>query len=110
MLVAIGVSSLLALQTGHMAWSGAVVAWPRFDTLLQADVPAALNVALLPLLFSIVLVDFFDTVGTVTAIGEQAGLVGPDGQVPHLKRVLGIDALAAVIGGASGASSATAYI
>jgi AGZA family xanthine/uracil permease-like MFS transporter len=109
MLVAIGVSSLLALQTGHMAWSG-VVSWPRFDTLLQADVPGALQVTLLPFLFSIVLVDFFDTIGTVTALGEQAGLVGADGQMPHLKRALGIDALAAVIGGAAGASSATAYV
>ena len=110
MLAAIGISSLLALQTGHMAWSGAVVAWPRFDTLLQADVRAIADVRLVPLLFSLVLVDFFDTVGTVTAIGDAAGLTGADGMLPKLRRVLGIDALAAVIGGAAGASSATAYI
>jgi AGZA family xanthine/uracil permease-like MFS transporter len=109
MLIAIVVSSLLALQTGHMAWTGAV-AWPRFDTLFQADLRAALNPALLPLLFSLVLVDFFDTVGTVTAVGEAAGLAGPEGQLPRLTRVLGIDAAAAIIGGACGASSATSYI
>lgn len=110
MLIAILVSSLLALQTGHMAWSGIVVAWPRFDTLFQADLRAALDPALLPLLFSLVLVDFFDTVGTVTAVGDAAHLTGPDGQLPRLKRVLGIDAAAAVIGGTCGASSATSYI
>jgi AGZA family xanthine/uracil permease-like MFS transporter len=109
MLIAILVSSLLALQTGHMTWSG-IVAWPRFDTLFQADLRAALDPALLPLLFSLVLVDFFDTVGTVTAIGDAAHLNGPDGQLPGLKRVLGIDAAAAAIGGACGASSATSYI
>ena len=100
MLVAIAVSALLALQTGHMAWNGAIVAWPRFDTVLQADVRAALDWRLVPLLFSLVLVDFFDTVGTVTAIGEAAGLTGRDGMLPRLKQVLAIDAVAAVIGGA----------
>jgi AGZA family xanthine/uracil permease-like MFS transporter len=63
-----------------------------------------------PLLFSLVLVDFFDTVGTVTAIGDAAGLTGRDGMMPRLKQVLAIDAVAALIGGATGASSATAYI
>jgi AGZA family xanthine/uracil permease-like MFS transporter len=109
MLAAIAVSAILAMQTGHMTWNGAV-AWPRFDTVLQADVRAALDWRLLPLLFSLVLVDFFDTVGTVTAIGEAAGLTGPGGLLPRLKQVLAIDALAAVIGGASGASSATSYV
>ena len=109
MLVAIAVSALLAIQTGHMVWNGAI-AWPRFDTLFQADVRAALDWRLLPLLFSLVLVDFFDTVGTVTAIGEAAGLTGRDGLMPRLKQVLAIDAVAAVIGGASGASSATSYV
>ena len=64
----------------------------------------------MPLLFSLVLVDFFDTVGTVTAIGEAAGLTGRDGMMPRLKQILAIDAIAAMIGGASGASSATSYV
>ena len=110
MLAAIAVSALLALQTGHMAWSGAILAWPKFDTLFQADVRAALDWRLMPLLFSLVLVDFFDTVGTVTAIGEAAGLTGRDGMMPRLKQALAIDAIAAMIGGATGASSATAYV
>jgi AGZA family xanthine/uracil permease-like MFS transporter len=110
MLGAIAVSALLAFATGQMAWSGAVIAWPKFDTLGHADLRAALDWRLLPLLFSLVLVDFFDTVGTVTAIGEAAGLSGPDGMMPRLKQVLAIDAIAAIIGGAAGASSATSYI
>jgi adenine/guanine/hypoxanthine permease len=110
MLVAIAVSALLALQTGHMSWNGAIVAWPRFDTVFQADLRAALDWRLVPLLFSLVLVDFFDTVGTVTAIGEAAGLTGRDGMMPRFKQILAIDAVAAMIGGAAGASSATSYV
>ena len=93
-----------------MAWNGAIVAWPRFDTVFQADVRAALDWRLVPLLFSLVLVDFFDTVGTVTAIGEAAGLTGRDGMMPRFKQILAIDAMAAMIGGAAGASSATSYV
>ena len=110
MLLAIAVSSLFALASGHMAWSGAVIAWPRFDTLFQADVRTALDWRLAPLLFSLVLVDFFDTVGTVTAIGEAAGLADKDGMLPGIKRVLVIDAAAAIMGGTAGASSATSYV
>jgi adenine/guanine/hypoxanthine permease len=110
MLLAIAVSALFAMSTGHMAWSGVVIAWPRFDTVFQADVRTALDWRLAPLLFSLVLVDFFDTVGTVTAVGEAAGLTGKDGMLPRLKAVLAIDAGAAIIGGAAGASSATSYI
>jgi adenine/guanine/hypoxanthine permease len=109
MLFAIAVSALFALATGHMTWAGAV-ARPRFDTIFQANVLAALDWRLAPLLFSLVLVDFFDTVGTVTAIGDAAGLTGADGLMPRLKPILAIDATAAIIGGAAGASSATSYI
>ncbi len=110
MLAAIAASALVAMQTGHMAWNGTIAAWPHFDTLFQANMRAALDWRLAPLLFSLVLVDFFDTVGTVTAVGEAAGLAGRDGMVPRLKQVLAIDAVAALIGGAAGASSATSYI
>ena len=47
--------------------AGAWVGMPRFDTMFQADVAGALSLQLLPLLLSLVMVDFFDTIGTVTA-------------------------------------------
>ena len=109
MLVAIVVSSLLALQTGHGVEAPSS-RWPRFDTVFQADVRAALDWRLVPLLFSLMLVDFFDTVGTVTAIGEAAGLTGRDGTIPRLKALLAMDALRRVDRRLSGASSATSYI
>jgi AGZA family xanthine/uracil permease-like MFS transporter len=109
MLLAIAVSALFALALGHMAWAG-VAALPQFDTLFKADVLGALQWRLMPLLFALVLVDFFDTVGTVTAIGEAAGLTRPDGLMPRIRQVLAIDAIAAILGGTFGASSATSYI
>jgi adenine/guanine/hypoxanthine permease len=56
------------------------------------------------------LTDFFDTMGTATAITEQAGLTTQDGQVPGIGRVLLVDSVAAAAGGAAGISSNTSYI
>ena len=60
--------------------------------------------------FSLMLSDFFDTMGTVIGIGGEAGWLTADGRLPRLNRVLLVDSLAAAAGGAAGASSATTYI
>ncbi len=60
--------------------------------------------------FSLMLSDFFDTVGTVVAVGQEAKYLDAEGNYPRPGTVLMVDSLAAVAGGAAGASSATTYI
>lgn len=67
-------------------------------------------VATILFIFTLLLSDFFDTVGTVTAIGHEAGLIDKDGNVPNSDKILLVDSLAAVAGGAAGVSSNTSYI
>ena len=83
---------------------------PDLSAIGQADVRGALSLQLLPLLLGLIVVDFFDTLGTMTAIGEQAGLTDEKGQVENGTRVLAVDAMGAVIGGLCGASSVTSYV
>jgi AGZA family xanthine/uracil permease-like MFS transporter len=61
-------------------------------------------------IFSLLLTDFFDTMGTVIGIGGEAGWLTREGRLPRLDRVLLVDSLAAAGGGAAGASSVTTYI
>jgi AGZA family xanthine/uracil permease-like MFS transporter len=61
-------------------------------------------------IFAIMLTDFFDTMGTVTGVAAEAGLAEPDGSVPGIGRVLLVDSVAAIAGGAAGISSNTTYI
>lgn len=61
-------------------------------------------------IFSIMLSDFFDTMGTVTGIGAEAGWLDANGMLPRLKRVLMIDSLGALFGGVFSTSSNTTYI
>jgi len=60
--------------------------------------------------FSLMLSDFFDTVGTVVAVGQEAKYLDAEGNYPRAGTVLMVDSLAAVAGGAAGASSATTYV
>ena len=59
---------------------------------------------------SLMLADFFDTMGTLVGVGSQAGYLNERGDFPDAKKPLLIDSLAAIAGGASSASSATTYI
>src|SRR3990170_9134476 len=61
-------------------------------------------------IFTLLLADFFDTVGTMTAIGAEAGLLDEEGNPPNVQRILVVDSLAAAAGGAAGVSSNTSYI
>lgn len=62
------------------------------------------------IVFSVMIADFFDTVGTITAVGAEAGLLDADRNLPRSQPVLVVDSLAAAAGGASGISSNTTYI
>ena len=61
-------------------------------------------------IFTIMLSDFFDTMGTVIGVGNEAGLLDRDGRLPGVGNVLLVDSLAAAAGGAASASSNTTYI
>ena len=60
--------------------------------------------------FTLLLADFFDTMGTMTAIGAEAHLLDEQGNPPNTKRILIVDSLAAAAGGAASVSSNTSYI
>jgi AGZA family xanthine/uracil permease-like MFS transporter len=62
------------------------------------------------IVLSVMLSDFFDTMGTVIGIGEEAGMLDQEGRLPGIKNVLLIDSLAAVAGGLCSASSNTTFI
>jgi AGZA family xanthine/uracil permease-like MFS transporter len=62
------------------------------------------------LIFTLMLADFFDTMGTMVAIGAEGDLLDEEGNPPNPQRILVIDSLAAAAGGAGSVSSNTAYI
>jgi adenine/guanine/hypoxanthine permease len=97
----------LAVGVAHLP---SEIAPPSFEIAFQADMFGALRPHLVPLLLALVMVDFFDTLGTAAAISEQAGLTDERGRIPGIRRLLVVDSLSASIGGMLGVSSNTSYI
>lgn len=62
------------------------------------------------LIFTLLLSDFFDTMGTMVAVGSEGGLLDENGNPYGAQRILIVDSLGAVAGGMGGVSSATSYV
>lgn len=95
-------------------WPEHVLTKPDFGTLGHFSLLGSFEnvgvVAAVLLIFTLLLADFFDTMGTMTAIGAEAGLNDEEGTPPNSQRILVVDSIAAAAGGAAGVSSNTSYI
>ncbi|ROS21748.1 NCS2 family permease [Cellulomonas sp. PhB150] len=91
-----------------------VVAAPDFSLLGHFSLFGSIDkigiVAVVLLVFSLLLADFFDTMGTMVAVGSEAGLLDEKGNPPRSQQILVVDSIAAAAGGAAGVSSNTSYI
>ena len=91
-----------------------VFATPDFSLFGHINLTGAFNrvtvITAVLFVFTLLLSDFFDTVGTVTAIATEAGLIDKNGNIPNIDRILLVDSLAAVGGGLGNISSNTSYI
>lgn len=116
MIISILATTVVALVLDVAQWPDSITATPKFDTLFIGlnDLGNVFDVAgFLPallIIFTFMLTDFFDTMGTATAIVEQADLTEEDGTIPDVGKLLLVDSLGAAVGGAAGVSSNTSYI
>jgi len=110
-----------AAGANPVGWGLTVPAWPD-DVFGEPDLQLLGEFSLLGswenagivtaslLVFTLLLADFFDTMGTMTAIGAEADLLDEEGMPLHTQRILIVDSLAAAAGGAASVSSNTSYI
>lgn len=93
---------------------GSPISIPVFNTLGQVDFFGAFPklgiVSAVLLIFSLMLADFFDTMGTMVAVGAEGHLLDENGNPPRTRQILVVDSLAAFAGGVGGVSSNTSYI
>jgi len=77
---------------------------------LQLDIAGALQLSMVTPILSMLIVDIFDTAGTLVGVATRANLLGDDGKLPRLRRALLSDSSATVVGALAGTSSTTSYI
>ncbi|MCL2491685.1 MAG: NCS2 family permease [Coriobacteriia bacterium] len=122
-LIGIIVATIVAFMTGVASLPEGIMLWPNFETAFVSfgapfqtvDGTMALlrvfsSATLLLFVFSILMTDFFDTMGTLVAVGEEAGFVDNEGDMDDAREMLLVDSIAAAFGGLIGASSITSYI
>jgi AGZA family xanthine/uracil permease-like MFS transporter len=114
LIISILLTTIVALIWGVASIPDSFSVTPSFDTLGAFDLGNVFDqlgvVAALLTIFSFMLTDFFDTMGTATAVAEQADLVDEEGKVDNIGKLLFVDSLGAAAGGAAGVSSNTSYI
>lgn len=90
------------------------VAAPDFSLLGQFSLFGSIEkigvVAVILFVFSLLLADFFDTMGTMVAVGGEAKLLDEQGNPPSSTRILIVDSVAAAAGGMASTSSNTSYV
>ncbi|MEM7446075.1 MAG: NCS2 family permease, partial [Pseudomonadota bacterium] len=78
--------------------------------LLQLDFTQALELGLVTIAFTFLLLNFFDSSGTLIGVAQRAGFLDKDGHMPRLRRALVVDSSATIVGAALGTSTTTAYV
>ncbi|CAL9457625.1 NCS2 family permease [Streptomyces sp. NPDC101145] len=95
-------------------WPGNPVATPDFDLLGQVSLLGGFEkVGLLTgslFVFTVLLSCFFDAMGTILGVGDEAKLMDEDGNFPGINKVLLVDGLAVATGGATSSSATTCYV
>ena len=79
-------------------------------TAFQLDIKGALEVGLIPILFSFTFVDLFDNIGTLIGVSRKAGLLNEQGQLPRIGKALFADSLGTMFGALMGTSTVTSYV
>lgn len=82
------------------------------QTFLQLDwlFPIKNITTILPVLFTLLILDLFDTIGTVVALARQGGLMQKDGKIPNLGKTLVADSTATIFGALLGTSTTGSYV
>ena len=110
-LIGILLSLLAGLLSGMVHYEGVLGPTPSLaPTLFQLDIPGALEKGMISIILLIFLLDLFDTVGTLSGVSHQAGLLQSDGSLPRARKAFFSDALGTVSGALCGTSTVTSYI
>ena len=111
LILGILIVTVLGILLGEVAYQGVVSVPPSIAPLVgQIDIMAALNVSLVSVIFSILIVNLFDTTGTLVGVASNAGLVDEKGEYKNFSKALKADSTSSVLGALLGNSPVTSYV
>ena len=111
-LISIAIVTALALYFDESVMFHGIVSMPPALTQVvgQVDIAGALDTALIGIIFSFLLVNLFDSSGTLLGVTDKAGFSDEKGRFPTMKQALYVDSASAVVGSYIGTSAISTYI
>ncbi|MFS2221470.1 NCS2 family permease [Pantoea sp. B65] len=110
-LVSIIITTVIGMLLGDVKYTGFFSAPPPVTSIIgQVDLAGSLNLGMAGIIFSFMLVNLFDSSGTLIGVTDKAGLADEQGKFPRMKQALYVDSISSVVGSFIGTSSVTAYI
>lgn len=111
-LISIAVVTTLALLfDDSVVFHGIISMPPSLEPVVgKVDIVGALDTALLGIIFSFLLVNLFDSSGTLLGVTDKAGISDEQGRFPKMKQALYVDSVSAVAGSYIGTSAISTYI
>ncbi|PIX95196.1 MAG: permease [Ignavibacteria bacterium CG_4_10_14_3_um_filter_37_18] len=92
-----------------VTWKG-LYAMPDFSLIFSLNLVDSFKFSFLPVIFSMLFVDMFDSLSTFIGVAEAGNLKDEDGEPMRIKESLIVDSFATIIAGLSGTSAGTSYI
>ena len=111
-LISIAAVTALALYFDESVMFHGIVSMPPALTQVvgQVDIAGALDTVLIGIIFSFLLVNLFDSSGTLLGVTDKAGFSDEKGRFPKMKQALYVDSASAVVGSYIGTSAISTYI
>ncbi len=110
-LISIVITTLIGWALGDVHYGGVWSMPPSVTSVVgQVDIKGALNIGLAGVIFSFMLVNLFDSSGTLIGVTDKAGLADSEGKFPQMKQALLVDSISSVAGSFIGTSAISAYI
>jgi len=103
--------AIVGWVAGAAEFKGVISAPPSIaPVFMQLDIASALNLSMITVILTLLLVDVFDTAGTLVGVATRGKLLGNDGKLPRLRAALFADSGATLVGSVVGTSSTTSFI
>ncbi|MEC8492394.1 MAG: NCS2 family permease [Pseudomonadota bacterium] len=110
-ILGIAATSITGWLSGQTEFIGFASTPPSIQPVFfQLDIRQALDLSLLSVIFTLLLVDLFDTAGTLVGVATRANLVDENGRLHRLNRALLADSSATAVGALLGTSSTTSFV
>jgi AGZA family xanthine/uracil permease-like MFS transporter len=110
MLIGMLFTTLIGVLIGQIPFTGIISSPPSLEpTLFKLDILGAIQFDLIAIVFTFLILDLFDTIGTLIGVATEADLLR-NGKLPRAKKALLSDAIGTVVGALCGTSTVTSYV